>query len=81
MVKQFGRLAREADVRQDRAPPCTRSGTAPHVAAVTTACMARELFDTSLVNLEVIGDDANLQPDPFGLIEAASVSSRQQRNS
>lgn len=34
--------------------------------------MARELFDTSLVKLEVIGDEANLQPDPFGLIEAAT---------
>src|ERR1700687_531312 len=40
--------------------------------AVTTACMARELFNTSLIKLEVIGDDANLQPDPFGLIEAAT---------
>jgi thiazole synthase len=40
--------------------------------AITTACMARELFDTSLVKLEVLGDDANLQPDLFGLIEAAT---------
>jgi len=40
--------------------------------AVTTACMARELFNTSLIKLEVIGDDANLQPDPFGLVEAAT---------
>ena len=40
--------------------------------AVTTACMARELFATSLIKLEVIGDDANLQPDPFGLIDAAT---------
>lgn len=40
--------------------------------AVATACMARELFDTNLVKLEVIGDDASLQPDPFGLIEAAT---------
>jgi thiazole synthase len=34
--------------------------------------MARELFNTSLIKLVVIGDDANLQPDPFGLIEAAT---------
>ena len=34
--------------------------------------MARELFQTSLIKLEVIGDDANLQPDPFGPIEAAT---------
>jgi thiazole synthase ThiGH ThiG subunit len=34
--------------------------------------MARELFETSLIKLEVIGGEANLQPDPFGLIEAAT---------
>jgi thiazole synthase len=39
--------------------------------AVKTACMARELFETDLLKLEVIGDEGNLQPDPFGLIEAA----------
>jgi thiazole synthase len=39
--------------------------------AVNTACMARELFQTNLIKLEVIGDDINLQPDPFGLVEAA----------
>ena len=39
--------------------------------AVSTACMARELFQTNLVKLEVIADEVNLQPDPFGLVEAA----------
>lgn len=39
--------------------------------AVTTAQMARELFGTHWIKLEVIGDDYNLQPDPFGLVEAA----------
>src|SRR3984957_19287122 len=39
--------------------------------AVKTACMARELFETNFVKLEVIGDEVNLQPDPFGLVEAA----------
>ena len=39
--------------------------------AVNTACMARELFETSLIKLEVIGDEVNLQPDPFHLVEAA----------
>ena len=38
--------------------------------AVTTAQMARELFDTHWVKLEVIGDEYNLQPDPFALLEA-----------
>src|ERR1700691_2369810 len=40
--------------------------------AIKTACMARELFQTNLIKLEVIGDEVNLQPDPFGLIEAAN---------
>ncbi|MGH1440329.1 MAG: thiazole synthase [Cellvibrionaceae bacterium] len=38
--------------------------------AVTTAQMARELFGTNWVKLEVIGDEYNLQPDPFALLEA-----------
>jgi thiazole synthase len=40
--------------------------------AVKTAAMARELFQTDLIKLEVIGDELNLQPDPFGLVEAAN---------
>jgi thiazole synthase len=40
--------------------------------AVKTACMGRELFQTNPVKLEVIGDEDNLQPDPFGLVEAAT---------
>lgn len=40
--------------------------------AVTTAQMARELFDTNWIKLEVIGHTDTLQPDPFGLIEAAA---------
>jgi len=34
--------------------------------------MAREVFETDFLKLEVIGDDPNLQPDPFGLVEAAT---------
>jgi thiazole synthase len=40
--------------------------------AIKTACMARELFQTNLIKLEVIGDEVSLQPDPFGLVEAAN---------
>jgi len=40
--------------------------------AVQTACMARELFQTDFIKLEVIGDEVSLQPDPFGLVEAAT---------
>ncbi|KNH04350.1 Thiazole biosynthesis protein ThiG [Candidatus Burkholderia brachyanthoides] len=38
---------------------------------LTTAYMAREVFDTPWIKLELIGDDYTLQPDPIGLIEAA----------
>jgi len=41
--------------------------------AVTTAQMARELFGTAWIKLEVIGDDDTLRPDVFGLVEAARV--------
>ena len=41
--------------------------------AVTTAHMARELFETSWIKLEVIGHSDTLQPDPFGSIEAARI--------
>ncbi len=38
--------------------------------AVTTAQMAREIFETNRIKLEVIGDDYTLQPDIYGLLEA-----------
>ncbi|MBU2959953.1 thiazole synthase [Citreicella sp. C3M06] len=41
--------------------------------AVTTAHMARELFDTPWIKLEVIGHADTLQPDPFALLEAARI--------
>jgi len=41
--------------------------------AVTTAHMAREVFGTPWIKLEVIGEDDTLQPDVFGLTEAARL--------
>ena len=41
--------------------------------AITTAQMARELFGTDWVKLEVIANDDTLQPDLFGLVEAATA--------
>ena len=41
--------------------------------AITTARMARELFGTRWIKLEVIGHADTLQPDPFALVEAARV--------
>jgi thiazole synthase len=43
--------------------------------AVTTAHMAREVFGTTWIKLEVIGEDDTLQPDVFGLTEAAGILS------
>jgi thiazole synthase len=43
--------------------------------AVTTAQMAREVFGTSWIKLEVIGEEDTLQPDVFGLVEAARILS------
>jgi thiazole synthase len=45
--------------------------------AIATAEMARELFDTDWVKLEVIANDDTLAPDLFGLVEAASVLVRE----
>ncbi len=39
--------------------------------AITTAHMAREVFGTPWIKLEVIGDDYTLQPDTLNLVAAA----------
>ena len=39
--------------------------------AIATAQMAREIFGTSWIKLEVIGDQYNLQADPFETVKAA----------
>lgn len=41
--------------------------------AITTAQMAREVFDTPWIKLELIGDDYTLQPDMQQLAQAAAV--------
>jgi len=41
--------------------------------AITTAYMAREVFGTNWIKLEVIGDLYNLQPDPFETVIAAEI--------
>jgi thiazole synthase len=65
----FWSLVRDLDVR---ILPNT-AGCHSVKEAVTTAHMAREVFDTSWIKLEVIGEDDTLQPDVFGLVEAARV--------
>jgi thiazole synthase len=44
--------------------------------AVQLAHMARELYDTAWIKLEVIGDEHTLQPDPFELVDAAAQLAR-----
>jgi thiazole synthase len=41
--------------------------------AITTAQMAREVFSTGWVKLEVIANDDTLQPEVVGLVEAAAA--------
>lgn len=40
--------------------------------AITLAHMARELYGTSWIKLEVTGDEHTLQPDPWALLDAAT---------
>jgi thiazole synthase len=44
--------------------------------AVQLAHMARELYDTAWIKLEVVGDEHTLQPDPFELLDAATQLAR-----
>jgi thiazole synthase len=39
--------------------------------------MARELFETAWIKLEVVGDEYTLQPDPVELVDAARVLVRE----
>lgn len=41
--------------------------------AINTAMLSRELFETSWIKLEVIGDEYHLQPEPFELVCAAKL--------
>ena len=41
--------------------------------AIKTARLARALFKTDWIKLEVLGDSYNLQPDPFALLKASKV--------
>jgi len=44
--------------------------------AVTLAHMARELYGTTWIKLEVVGDEHTLQPDPWELVTAAEQLAR-----
>ncbi|MCX7899925.1 MAG: thiazole synthase [Methylocystis sp.] len=65
--ESFWSLIRDLGVRV--LPNTAGCGTAKE--AIATAQMAREVFATDWIKLEVIGDEDTLQPDVFGLVEAA----------
>ncbi|MBL0421999.1 thiazole synthase [Ramlibacter sp. AW1] len=66
---EFIRLIRESGARL---LPNT-AGCRSAQEAVTLSRMARELFGTNWIKLEVVGDEHTLQPDPFELVEAAGT--------
>ncbi|MFV9988794.1 MAG: thiazole synthase [Coxiella endosymbiont of Dermacentor nuttalli] len=41
--------------------------------AVATAQLARELFNTNWIKLEIVGDEYTLQPNTFALVDAAEI--------
>lgn len=65
----FWGLIRDVGVRV--LPNTAGCGTAKE--AIATAQMAREVFETDWIKLEVIGEEDTLQPDVFGLVEAAKA--------
>ena len=78
-VRRVDLRSREAGSLLDHVPP-DRFKILPNTAgcftvqeAVTTAQLARELLGTSLVKLEVIGDERTLFPDVPATLEAARI--------
>ncbi len=67
--QDFWQLIRDLDVKV--LPNTAGCHTAKE--AITTAHMAREVFNTNWIKLEVIGEEDTLQPDIFGLVEAAQT--------
>ncbi len=67
----FVGLVREAVHRQGARLLPNTAGCRTAREAVQLARMARELYDTPWLKLEVVGDEHTLQPDPFELLAAA----------
>jgi thiazole synthase len=65
----FWRLIKELDI----AVLPNTAGCHSAQEAITLAKMAREVFGTHWIKLEVIGDQYTLQPDPYETVEAAKV--------
>jgi thiazole synthase len=76
-VRRVDLSSRDADTLLNHIPPGdfhilpNTAGCYSVEDALTTARLARELLDTSLIKLEVIGDERTLFPDTAATIEAA----------
>ena len=69
----FVAIVREALAEQDARLLPNTAGCRSASEAIELAMMARELYETAWIKLEVVGDEYTLQPDPIELIEAARV--------
>ncbi len=78
-VRRVDLRSREAGSLLDHIPPDhfqllpNTAGCYTAKEAVTTAHLARELLDTPLIKLEVIGDERTLFPDTAATLEAARI--------
>jgi thiazole synthase len=73
----FVAMVRAALTEQDAHLLPNTAGCRHASEAIELAMMARELYQTSWIKLEVVGDEYTLQPDPIELIEAARVLVRE----
>ena len=69
----FVAIVREALAEQGARLLPNTAGCRSAPEAIELAMMARELYETAWIKLEVVGDEYTLQPDPIELIEAARV--------
>lgn len=67
----FVAIVREALAGQNARLLPNTAGCRSAREAIELAMMARELYDTPWIKLEVVGDEHTLQPDPIELIDAA----------
>lgn len=72
----FIEMIRTAMVQQGARLLPNTAGCTTAREAIQLAHMARELYDTNWVKLEVVGDEYTLQPDPLELVEAARQLSK-----
>jgi thiazole synthase len=69
----FVAIVRGALAAQDARLLPNTAGCRSAPEAIELAMMAREVYETAWIKLEVVGDEYTLQPDPIELIEAARV--------